>query len=213
MGYEVLRVDPNNKMNADSWLAEREQMELDDFQSQSMAGWTGANIHLDGATTVDNLKVEWVMYMSHKLWVIIHLPLMACCWVGNVCVSPANPWTFGKSACGVASEGVCLTLKIASKTINIHENITYSEERLDDVIPNREGLNHFDKLEKYIYIILVQGYASHKYIKLSVLICPQLTLINASLLSLVIQSDFLYLFEMRLTVKARICYKCNCRKF
>lgn len=57
MGYEVLRVDPNNKMNVDSWLAEREQMELDDFQSQSMAGWTGASIHLDGATTVDNLKL------------------------------------------------------------------------------------------------------------------------------------------------------------
>ena len=83
------------------------------------------------------------------VWVIIHLPLMACCWVGNVCVSPANPWTFGKSACGVASEGVCLTLKILSKTINIHESITYSEERLDDVIPNQVGLNHYGTLNQY----------------------------------------------------------------
>ena len=51
----------------------------DDFQSQSMAGWTGASIHLDGATTVDNLnkvghKIIEIIVTYH-LWLVVGLAM------------------------------------------------------------------------------------------------------------------------------------------
>ena len=53
--------------------------EVDDFQSQSMAGWTGASIHLDGATTVDNLKTVGHMIIlkliTYHLWLVVGLAM------------------------------------------------------------------------------------------------------------------------------------------
>ena len=53
--------------------------ELDDFQSQSMAGWTGASIHLDGATTVDNLNTIGHKIIekigTYHLWLVVGLAM------------------------------------------------------------------------------------------------------------------------------------------
>jgi len=86
-----------------------------DMLQIAMAGWTGANIHLDGATTVDN-----------HLWLVVELAM-------SVLVQQIHEH---------------LAKVLAGLQVRAFVS-RYSEERLDDGIPNREGLNHFDTVDLF----------------------------------------------------------------